>query len=79
MDAAKKEIIRVDRPATGGKGDGLHDQTFCRNIFGHRKPSDYVPELLLGGTRMDLKLLNVVQPDGPSFRVTNESLVDWQK
>lgn len=79
MDAATQEIIRVDRPATGGKGDGLHDQTFGRDIIGHCKPSDYVPELLPGGTRADLKPLNVVQPDGPSFRVMNESLVEWQK
>lgn len=79
MDAATQEIIRVDRPATGGKGDGLNDQTFGRDIIGHCKPSDYVPELLPGGTRTDLKPLNVVQPDGPSFRVTNESLVEWQK
>ncbi|KAA8641336.1 uncharacterized protein ATNIH1004_002004 [Aspergillus tanneri] len=52
MDAHTQEIIRVDRPATGGKGEG---------------------------TRKDLKPLNVVQPEGPSFRVTNESLVEWQK
>ncbi|KAA8651109.1 hypothetical protein EYZ11_005314 [Aspergillus tanneri] len=79
MDAHTQEIIRVDRPATGGKGEGLHDQTFKRDIIGHCKASDYVPELLPQGTRKDLKPLNVVQPEGPSFRVTNESLVEWQK
>ncbi|BCR84572.1 putative copper amine oxidase [Aspergillus chevalieri] len=79
MDCATEEIVRVDRPATGGKGDGLYDQTFSRDIIGHANASDYVPELLPGGTRKDLKPLNVVQPDGPSFRVTNESLVEWQK
>jgi len=26
-----------------------------------------------------LKALNVVQPDGPSFRVSSENVVDWQK
>lgn len=79
MDAHTQEIIRVDRPATGGKGDGLLEQTFRRDIIGHCKPSEYVPELLSEGTRKDLKPLNVVQPEGPSFRVTNESLVEWQK
>ncbi|KAL4915823.1 copper amine oxidase [Aspergillus aurantiobrunneus] len=79
MDAHTREIIRVDRPATGGKGDGLRDQTFKRDIVGHCKESDYVPELLPEGTRKDLKPLNVVQPEGPSFRITNESLVEWQK
>lgn len=79
MDAHTQEIIRVDRPATGGKGDGLLEQTFKRDIIGHCNPSEYVPELLPEGTRKDLKPLNVVQPEGPSFRVTNESLVEWQK
>jgi primary-amine oxidase len=79
MDAHTQEIIRVDRPATGGKGDGLTEQTFKRDIIGHCKASDYVPELLPDGTRRDLKPLNVVQPEGPSFRITNESLVEWQK
>lgn len=79
MDAETKEIIRVDRPATGGKGDGLYDQTFGRDIIGHCKASEYIPELLPDGTRTDLKPLNVVQPEGPSFRITDESLVEWQK
>lgn len=79
MDALTQEIIRVDRPATGGKGEGLTEQTFERDIIGHCKDSDYVPELLPGGTRKDLKPLNVVQPEGPSFRITEESLVEWQK
>ncbi|KAL3453207.1 copper amine oxidase [Aspergillus insuetus] len=79
MDAHTQEIIRVDRPATGGKGDGLREQTFKRDIIGHCKGSDYVPELIPEGTRKDLKPLNVVQPEGPSFRITNESLVEWQK
>jgi primary-amine oxidase len=79
MDAHTQEIIRVDRPATGGNGDGLTEQTFKTDIIGHCKPSEYIPELLPEGTRKDLKPLNVVQPEGPSFRVTDDSLVEWQK
>ncbi|RMZ41273.1 hypothetical protein AFCA_004844 [Aspergillus flavus] len=79
MDATTQEIVRIDRPATGGKGEGLHEQTFSRDIIGHCKDSDYVPELLPNGSRKDLKPLNVVQPEGPSFKITNESLVEWQK
>lgn len=79
LDYHTGQIIRVDRPATGGKGEGLQDQTFKRDIIGHCKDSDYVPELLPNGTRKDLKPLNLVQPEGPSFRVTNDSLVEWQK
>lgn len=80
MDAHKREIIRIDRLATGGRGDSLegktHDET---KILDHCANAEYVPELLPNGTRTDLKTLNVVQPDGPSFKVTDDSLVEWQK
>ncbi|KAL1868331.1 hypothetical protein Plec18167_008256 [Paecilomyces lecythidis] len=79
MDALTGEVIRVDRPPTGGKCDGLQDQTFNHDIIGHCKPSDYVPELIHQGPRKDLKPLNVVQPEGPSFKITDNSLIEWQK
>lgn len=79
MDAHKQEIIRVDRLATGGKSDGLSEKTNAKKVLEHCRNADYVPEMLPGGTRKDLKPLNVVQPDGPSFKVTDESLVEWQK
>ena len=79
MDAHKREIIRIDKIATGGKGDPLTGQTHSRNIVDHCESAEYVPELLPNGTRKDLKPLNVLQPEGPSFKVTNNSLVEWQK
>lgn len=79
MDAHKQEIIRIDRLATGGKGDSLTGQTHSKKILEHCANAEYVPELLANGTRKDLKTLNVVQPDGPSFKVTDDSLVEWQK
>ncbi|KAF2811427.1 copper amine oxidase-like protein [Mytilinidion resinicola] len=79
MDAHKKEIVRIDKLATGGKGDGLSEKTHSEKIIGHCQTSEYVPELLEKGTRKDLKALNVLQPDGPSFKVSNENLIEWQK
>lgn len=79
MDAHSRTLVRLDRLATGGKQDGPQDKTYNKKIIDHCKPAEYVPELLPGGTRKDLKTLNVVQPDGPSFKVTDESLVEWQK
>jgi primary-amine oxidase len=76
MDARTKEIIRVDRLATGGKGDGLSEKTHLKNIVDHCKDSEYVPELV--DLRTDLKTLDVVQPDGPSFDIDG-SQVKWQK
>ncbi|KAF2135633.1 uncharacterized protein K452DRAFT_303404 [Aplosporella prunicola CBS 121167] len=79
MDAHNREIIRIDRLATGGKGDSITGKTHNKAVIDHCTTSEYVPELLPNGTRKDLKALNVVQPDGPSFKVSNESLVEWQK
>ncbi|KAK7976567.1 hypothetical protein PG989_015030 [Apiospora arundinis] len=79
MDAHTKEIIRIDELATGGKGDPLTGKTHAARILDNNAPSEYVPELLPEGTRKDLKPLGVVQPDGPSFSVTDGNLIQWQK
>ncbi|KAK4614080.1 Copper amine oxidase 1 [Fulvia fulva] len=79
MNAQTKEIIRIDRLATGGKGDSMTGQTHAKGVLDHCRPAEYVPELLPDGVRKDLKALNVVQPDGPSFTVQDDSLIEWQK
>jgi primary-amine oxidase len=79
MDAATKEIIRIDEPATGGKGDSLTDKTYAAGCIDHCQSAEYVPELLPNGTRKDLKHLMVVQPQGPSFSITEGNLIQWQK
>lgn len=78
MDAHTQQIIRVDRLATGGKGDSLTGKTHNKDIIAHCKTSEYVPELLENGTRKDLKPLNVLQPEGASFEVEG-NLIQWQK
>ncbi|RMZ75133.1 hypothetical protein DV737_g5451, partial [Chaetothyriales sp. CBS 132003] len=79
MDTYKKEIIRIDRLATGGEEDGLTYGTGSKKITEQPRSSEYVPELLDIPLRTDVKPLNVLQPQGPSFTVTDESLVEWQK
>lgn len=78
MDWAKKEIVKVLELATGGKGDSFTARTTNTNIIDHCKGSEYAPELLPEGTRQDLKPLHVVQPDGPSFTVSDDNLIEWQ-
>ncbi|KAI1614032.1 copper amine oxidase 1 [Exophiala viscosa] len=77
LDFHKREIVRIDRLATGGKGDALDAKTHAKNIIDHCVSSEYVPELLENGTRKNLKPLNVLQPEGPSFTVDGQ-LVEWQ-
>jgi primary-amine oxidase len=79
MDAHKREIIRIDRLATGGKGDGLTAKTHAPRVLDHCQSAEYVPEMVAGGVRKDVKPINITQPEGPSFTVTDESLVEWQK
>ncbi|KAH7372203.1 primary-amine oxidase [Cadophora sp. MPI-SDFR-AT-0126] len=78
MDTYSKEIVRVDRLATGGREDGLTYGTHKRDILSHCSPSEYVPELLSQPLRTDVKPLNVTQPEGPSFKVDG-NLIEWQK
>lgn len=77
MDCSTGEIIRVDRLATGGRGDAMKSTAIPKRPVDHCRASQYVPELLPSGPRTDLKPLNVLQPEGPSFKV-NGRLVEWQ-
>lgn len=80
VDFDKGELIRIDELATGGGNDPLtQSEPATGEVIGHCKAAEYVPELVPGGLRQDLKPLGVVQPQGPSFAVTDESLVEWQK
>jgi primary-amine oxidase len=79
MNAHTKKIIRIEEPATGGKKDGLTGKTHLATVINHCKTSEYVPELLPNGIRKDLKPLHIVQPEGPSFSVSDGNLISWQK
>lgn len=82
IDAATMKVVRIDEPATGGVGDPLTPQTTDAArpaVLDHCRAAEYVPELLAGGVRQDLKPLSVVQPEGPSFSVTDDNLIEWQK
>lgn len=78
MDALTQEIVRVDRLATGGKGDSLEPGQVNPQPVNHCATAEYVPELLPNGPRKDLKPINIIQPEGPSFTISNDSLVEWQ-
>lgn len=82
VDWLKQEVIRVDELATGGAGDPYTVEKGSKRkagVIDHCRPSEYVPELTESTMRTDLQELNVVQPNGPSFSVRDESLIEWQK
>lgn len=79
MDALTKQVVRVEELATGGQEDKYRGKTHLPDVLAHCKSSEYVPELVPGGTRDDLKPLSVVQPDGASFTVSDGTLIEWQK
>ncbi|KAM0273924.1 hypothetical protein ACHAQH_008128 [Verticillium albo-atrum] len=82
MDVATREIIRIDRLATGGDQDGMEAhprQAAPKPLFHHGKPAEYVTELLDRPLRTDMKPINITQPEGASFTVHKDNLVEWQK
>ncbi|KAL1965866.1 hypothetical protein VTN77DRAFT_4999 [Rasamsonia byssochlamydoides] len=78
-DLFEDRVVRFDTLATGGAEDGLKHNTAPEAALAHCVENEYHPDLLKGPTRPDLKPLRVVQPEGPSFTVTDENLVQWQK
>ncbi|KAH9884017.1 copper amine oxidase [Xylariomycetidae sp. FL2044] len=82
MDVATKKLIRIDRLPTGGINDSLYPGPpgpLPRKLFERSKAADYVPELLDRPLRTDQKPINVTQPEGASFNVYDDNLVEWQK
>jgi primary-amine oxidase len=80
VDYHKRELVKIEKLATGGKGDPLtRVSRDLEHPLAHCTTAEYVPELLKNGVRKDLKELSVLQPDGPSFTVSDGSLVEWQK
>ena len=75
ISTVSKEVIRIDHLPTG------KDNTVSGPQPWSPKPgNEYVPEYQK--LRTDLKPLNVVQPEGASFTVTQQgtsSIVEWQK
>lgn len=77
-----KEMIRIDRLATGGLGDSVEPEPrgkAPRSLFQNPGNAEYIPELIDRPLRTDLKPLNVVQPEGASFRAHSDGLIEWQK
>lgn len=82
MDFFTREIIRIDRLATGGADDDIEpaartDQP--KPLFQSAIAAEYAPELVDRPFRDDLKPINITQPEGASFKVHPDNLVEWQK
>lgn len=70
-----RELVRIDYLPTGAD-HAVHPP----KPYKKQPPNEYVPESMK--LRQDLKPLHVVQPEGASFKVTEEgtsNVVDWQK
>lgn len=73
FDSNTKELVRIDHLPLGSNDDRVDTQEWIP-----RKAVEYSSALLEEGLRTDLKPLQVVQPEGPSFTVDGY-LVKWQK
>ena len=76
VDCVELKVIRIDFCPTGA--DDSIKETQAAQI---PPPSEYVPEYQ--NLRTDLKPLNVIQPEGASFKVSKMGsmgeVIDWQK
>src|SRR5690606_38140557 len=85
MDWATKVIIRVDRLATSVSPGSIFPPARRQGDppvdlgFAGRRPAEYIPELLDRPLRADMKPINITQPQGASFAVHADNLVEWQK
>ncbi|KKP03731.1 copper amine oxidase [Trichoderma harzianum] len=82
MDWHTKKLVRVERIATGGIGDKLEAKVQSEEpvkLFENHKGCEYVPELLDYPLRTDLKPINITQPEGASFTIHDDGLIEWQK
>lgn len=71
------KVVGIDILATGGKSDGLAYETAGSHPLAHCVENEYHPDLVM--PREGLKPLHVTQPEGPSFTVTDENCINWQK
>ncbi|KAK6341352.1 hypothetical protein TWF696_008430 [Orbilia brochopaga] len=78
MDLQTMKVLSIDPAASGGTEDGFAYNTHPEKAIDHCIANEYVPELQANGLRKDLKPLQVVQPEGASFKITGR-LVEWQK
>lgn len=76
VDTVESKVIRIEFLPTGKT-----PETQMTQPYQVRPPSEYIRED--HELRTDLKPLNVVQPEGASFTVTNSGetghVIDWQK
>lgn len=79
LDLFLNKLDRLEPMATGGREDGLDLNTAGDLPMAHCVPSEYHADIMAEAERSDLKPLHVVQPDGPSFTITDSNCVSWQK
>lgn len=72
FDPNKKAVISIDKLATGADHTVQETQTYEPTAS-----NEYVPDAL--ALRPDLKDLNVSQPDGASFAISEDRVLTWQK
>lgn len=72
FDPTTMKLVRIQHISTGA-GHDVNEQ----GVYKETPPNEYIPsEVQL---RTDLEPLHVVQPNGPSFEITKDRVVKWQK
>jgi primary-amine oxidase len=73
VDAVEMRVTRIDKIPTGEDWETAQETKPWRYV----RPNEYAPEDMT--LRTDLQPLHVVQPAGPSYAITSDNVVKWQK
>lgn len=80
LDIFEGKIVELQTLASGGTQDGLAYNTApAKTPMAHCVENEYHPDIQKSKPRSDLKPLLVNQPEGPSFVITDQNCVSWQK
>ena len=72
VDTALMAVTRIDYVPTGTTHKASETKP-----WEYKEPNEYVPEAL--NIRNDLKPLRVTQPEGTSYSIDSENVLQWQK
>ncbi|KAH9890887.1 copper amine oxidase [Xylariomycetidae sp. FL2044] len=73
FDPTKMQLVEIEHLPTGPSENSIAKSGAYEVI----PPNDYTPDTVQ--LRTDLKELQVVQPDGPSFAISHDRVLRWQK
>lgn len=78
VDDLTMKVTRIDRLPMGPDEIYVDEQAASKRTWQHNPDAEYASDLQ-PALRNDLKPIQIIQPEGVSFRVSEGEVVEWQK